>query len=163
MHCVESLLQVIGPRNKHQKEEEREEKSWWGPCVGWQVNHGPGNRQTGERCYHVTVLLGGVYVFCITPSVRQTSTVFHQEICTRLGLCCILLWLNINQFQQYQSGVTSQGLGKNIIDLVPAREPLTHWGWVTHICVSKLTIIGSDNGLVPGWCQVIIWTNAGIL
>ena len=26
---------------------------------------------------------------------------------------------------------------------------LTHWGRVTHICVSKLTIIGSDNGLVP--------------
>ena len=25
----------------------------------------------------------------------------------------------------------------------------THWGRVTHICVSKLTIIGSDNGLSP--------------
>ena len=24
-------------------------------------------------------------------------------------------------------------------------------------------IIGSDNGLSPGWRQVIIWTNAGIL
>ena len=24
-------------------------------------------------------------------------------------------------------------------------------------------IIGSDNGLLPGWCQAIIWTNAGIL
>ena len=32
-----------------------------------------------------------------------------------------------------------------------------------HICISKLTIIGSDNGLSPGRCQVIIWTNAGIL
>ena len=27
---------------------------------------------------------------------------------------------------------------------------LTHWGRVTHICVGKLTIIGSDNGLSPG-------------
>ena len=27
---------------------------------------------------------------------------------------------------------------------------LTHWGRVTHICVSKPTIIGSDNGLSPG-------------
>ena len=26
---------------------------------------------------------------------------------------------------------------------------LTHWGWVMHICVSKLTTIGSDNGLAP--------------
>ena len=34
---------------------------------------------------------------------------------------------------------------------------------MTHICVSKLTIIGSDNGLSPGRRQAIIWTNAGIL
>ena len=40
---------------------------------------------------------------------------------------------------------------------------LTHWGRVTHICVSKLTIIGSDNVLSPGRRQAIIWTNAGIL
>ena len=40
---------------------------------------------------------------------------------------------------------------------------LIHWGRVMHICVSKLTIIGSDNGLPLGWCQAIIWTNAGIL
>ena len=40
---------------------------------------------------------------------------------------------------------------------------LTHWGWVTHICIIKLTIIGSDNGLSPGRPQAIIWTNAGIL
>ena len=40
---------------------------------------------------------------------------------------------------------------------------LSHWGRVTHICVGKLTIIGSDNGLTPGRRQAIIWTNAGIL
>ena len=40
---------------------------------------------------------------------------------------------------------------------------LTHWGRVTHICVSELSTIGSDNGLSPGRCQAIIWTNAGIL
>ena len=40
---------------------------------------------------------------------------------------------------------------------------LTHWGRVTHICVSKLITIGSDNGLSPGRRQAIIWTNAGIL
>ena len=40
---------------------------------------------------------------------------------------------------------------------------LTHWGRVTHIFVSKLTIIGLDNGLSPGRRQAIIWTNAGIL
>ena len=40
---------------------------------------------------------------------------------------------------------------------------LTHWSRVMHICVGKLTIIGSDNGLSPGRRQAIIWTNAGIL
>ena len=40
---------------------------------------------------------------------------------------------------------------------------LTHWGRVTHICVGKLTIIGSNNGLSPERRQAIIWTNAGIL
>ena len=39
---------------------------------------------------------------------------------------------------------------------------LTHWGRVTHICVGKLSIIGSDNGLSPSRRQAIIWTNAGI-
>ena len=34
---------------------------------------------------------------------------------------------------------------------------LTHWGRVTHICVGKLSIIGSDNGLSPGRRQAIIW------
>ena len=40
---------------------------------------------------------------------------------------------------------------------------LTHWGRVTHICISKLTIIDSDNGLLLGRRQAIILTNAGIL
>ena len=32
-----------------------------------------------------------------------------------------------------------------------------------HICIDKLTIIGSDNGLSPGRRQAIIWTSAGML
>ena len=40
---------------------------------------------------------------------------------------------------------------------------LTHWGRVTHICVSNVIIIGLDNGLSPGRRQAIIWTKAGIL
>ena len=34
---------------------------------------------------------------------------------------------------------------------------------MTRICVSKFTIIGSDNGLSPSRRQAIIWTNAGVL
>ena len=40
---------------------------------------------------------------------------------------------------------------------------LTHWGRATHICVSNVTIIGSDNSLSSGRHQAIIYTNAGIL
>ena len=52
------------------------------------------------------------------------------------------------------------------VSLTEIRLPiieLTHWGQVTHICVNKIIMIGSDNGLSPGRRQVIIWTNAGIL
>ena len=40
---------------------------------------------------------------------------------------------------------------------------LTRWGTVTHICASKLTIIGPYNGLSPSRRQAIIWANARML
>ena len=40
---------------------------------------------------------------------------------------------------------------------------LSTWGRVTHICVSKQTVIGPDNGLSPGRRQAIIGTNVGVL
>ena len=43
------------------------------------------------------------------------------------------------------------------------RHSLTHWGRVTHMCVSDLPDTGSDNGLSPSRRQAIIWTNAGLL
>ena len=36
---------------------------------------------------------------------------------------------------------------------------LTHWGQMMRTCVSNLTIFGSYNGLLPGWCQAINRTN----
>ena len=50
-----------------------------------------------------------------------------------------------------------------MMSLDPIDDTSTHWGWVTHICVSKLTITDSDNGLSPSRRQAIIWTSAGIL
>ena len=40
---------------------------------------------------------------------------------------------------------------------------LTHWGQVMHVCISKWTTIGWENGLSPEQHQAIIWTNAEIL
>ena len=44
-----------------------------------------------------------------------------------------------------------------------APNELTHWGWVTHICVNNIASIDSDNGVSPSRRQAIIWSNAGIL
>ena len=48
-----------------------------------------------------------------------------------------------------------------LLYLFPENIELIHWGRVTHIYVRTLTIISSYNGLPPGRCQDIIWTNAG--
>ena len=33
---------------------------------------------------------------------------------------------------------------------------LTHWGWVAHICIGNLTIIGSDNCHLENWEQTSV-------
>ena len=61
------------------------------------------------------------------------------------------------KFRTIHEGRDVNNTYSSIINSIP------YWGRVTHICVGNLTIIGSDNGLSPGWRQAIIWTNAGIL
>ena len=79
-------------------------------------------------------------------------------------------WLAPSQWEtSLQSNAVSHWLGANLesdllqIVAVIILILLTHWGRVTHICVNKLTIMGSDKGLAPGRRQTIIWTNDGIL
>ena len=71
--------------------------------------------------------------------------------------CCIVWRLYIGQMNAFSWNIITH----------PYPETrtiyLTHWGRVTHICVSELTIIASDNGLSPGRRQAIIWNNAGLL
>ena len=70
------------------------------------------------------------------------------------------LYLEVDSDVPAASWLAERQLIKCRVDSWP---DLTHWGRVMHICVGKLTIIVSDNGLWPKWCQAIIWTNAGIL
>ena len=73
----------------------------------------------------------------------------------------IVTWgRNISTIQHIKSKQIAQWLDNE--SEIHITYHLTHWGRVTHICVGKLTIIGSYNGLSPGRCQAIIWTNAGI-
>ena len=59
------------------------------------------------------------------------------------------------------SGASDDKVG--IMTTLSFQCDLTHWGWVMHICVSKITNIGSDNGSSAGGHQAIIWANVGIL
>ena len=80
----------------------------------------------------------------------------------------ILIWHRTEvewEWIQYPCDLDIWSLKSKVILATPigsAFQLFTHKGWVTHICISKLTIIGSDNGLSPGRLHVIIWTNAGI-
>ena len=69
------------------------------------------------------------------------------------------LWITLTCSIWYQMYVQCLKFSQKVV----GPHTLTHWGRVTFICVSKLTIFGSDNGLSPGRRQAIIWTNAGIL
>ena len=69
---------------------------------------------------------------------------------------CVALWWHSHNYNWWNK-IISPNLVYHTTTL------LTHWGRVTHICVSKQTIIGWDNGLSPGRRQAIIWTNAGML
>ena len=73
-------------------------------------------------------------------------------------MCCDSKFLNLDEKVIVMNNPTRSTFMINFMDVT-----LTHWDRVTHICVSKLNIIGSYNGLSPRRCHTIIWTNAGIL
>ena len=58
---------------------------------------------------------------------------------------------------------TSWSLQNGHLYFILSIRVLTYWFLVMHICASKLTIIGPDNGLSRCRRQAIIWTNAAIL
>ena len=72
-------------------------------------------------------------------------------------------WTAFGETSVALPNVTVNSLVRDMQSLNWLGSDLTHWGRATHICVSKLTIIASDNGLSPGRRQAIIWNNARIL
>ena len=95
---------------------------------------------------------------CVNFQVKQAS----ENLVAKSGDKQATLQLLRRGFTQ-GTALVDVFLGWVLRSLTLFHISLTHWGRVTHICVSKLTIIGSDNGLLPDWRQAIIWTNAGIL
>ena len=112
---------------------------------------------------------------------RDISSVDNSNlsipIISKMNICIILKCLSKSKVNLYKRDMWHLGLPRIsngfVISLHCCVEGhlwsswpdsvLTHWGRVTHICVGKLTIIGSDNGLSPERRQPIIRTNAGIL
>ena len=103
--------------------------------------------------YHVLTLTG-----LRSDARRFISYYFHEYECLSVSFFICAYSTSIR-------GLVAILIGVNIICLYIHKDflHLTHWGRATHICVSKLTIIGSDNGLSPGRRQAIIWTIVGIL
>ena len=102
------------------------------------------------------------------PVPYPTMHHFVTEMCTCLHIS-VTKWCNVGYWVIYlmHCGICEMGLFWPAKDKKPgsglSEDANTHWGRVTHLYVSKLTIIGSDNGLWPGRRQAIIWTNCGIL
>ena len=74
---------------------------------------------------------------------NKTVCIFLGIYCMQRVLFCFVCWGFIRNSYQFMW--------------------LTHWGWEMHICISKSTTMGSDNGMLPDRCQAIIWANAVIL
>ena len=107
-----------------------------------------------------TTVLESVQSHVITPADACLWQTYDNEKITHImqkcikckNSACMCIGLLVVKWYQQMIIYTSSFISIN----------LTHWGHVTHICVGKLTITGSDNGLSPGRRQAIIWTNAGI-
>ena len=84
----------------------------------------------------------------IYPGVE--SSPFHGFAKAQMPKCFFFIW------KRQQAFDILIGLWYPPIKEYRWTHSLTHWGRVTHICVGKQTIIGSDNGLSPGRRQAII-------
>ena len=95
-------------------------------------------------------------------SINEYSSVFISIIKIIIQLLTENKTYDLISYLQhrYLHSRKCDGICQNI-DL--SHSSLSHWGRVTPICVMKLTILGSDNGLPPGRRQAITWINAGIL
>ena len=117
--------------------------------------------------YLIQYWLGSMSPYGVTK-LQWIQHIFHGYITEAL----LPTWLTYRQrysvaftWEQFHKKclfIRSEFTRLKLLPHLQANE-LTHWGRVTHICVSNLTIIGSDNGLSPRRRQAIIWTNAGII
>ena len=73
---------------------------------------------------------GILYLHMLAKPISIYS--ISQEICTRFLLCCALLWLYIDWFFPYPSGLLHWHCGNLTIAPVPAKQPW--WIWINTSC-----------------------------
>ena len=95
--------------------------------------------------------------------IWKMVAIFSEPQCVKAVIKYNFWWWSVHPTNKVKpiSTETQPHFKGSLVDL--GSTTLTHWGRVTHKCVGNLTIIGSDNGLLPGRRQAIIRTNAGIL
>ena len=84
---------------------------------------------------------------------------FYTESAYKEGTLWNVIWNSFNKLQN-SPGYTSddidsisRGTVKPLLFLV-----LTRWGMVTHLCVTELGHLSTDNGLMPVGCHIITRT-----
>ena len=147
---------------------------WW-----WSGDNINGMGHILQRVYEL-IIQSWKYPCC---SLLKNYNLIRSQFCTCDDSCVVLACTNRCPDWIIRIKITTKIISKRNLDYKTINplwnEPLgsvynwwaewegtvklTHWGRITHICVGKLTTIGSDNGLSPGRRQAIIWTNAWIL
>ena len=102
-------------------------------------------------CHHKQAM---EYLFYFGKTSWYQGVSFSINIFSVLQVPMLVPGLNY-AFETFVQCMSDKGISDTIkvSGHVHHLEGLTHWGRVTHICDSKLTIIGSDNGLSPG-CHI---------
>ena len=115
--------------------------------------------------FHVTCIMT-CHLYCLITSDRMFPILTHWTLMIKWYIWCHAMRLKklLNLYSvpwKWDVVFCIKRIERCAVVICP--YSLTHWGRVMHLCVSKQTIIGSDNGLSPGRRQAIIWTKAGIL
>ena len=79
---------------------------------------------------------------------RRLFTFRYLEI-SRYSKSTRMSWTNNDQYVVRNYSIEINLVLDNFFATVIRHVQSSHWGWVTHICVGKLNIIGSYNGFSP--------------
>ena len=97
--------------------------------------------------------------------IEDRRILYNRSNFQQISRFVLAVWSNYPRCEPDQWHYVLINLIRSVKRVITDKQETTlnHWGRVTHICVGKLPIIASDNGLSPGRLQAIIWANIGIL